>query len=135
MSEAEDFSFQIDREWAAKVEDVHEFVSLVGLTALRGVVNKSPVDTGRFKGNWNLGIGEVDETTTESTDKDGGPTIVRGDISLQSYGATEGFPVLNVSNSLPYGPRLEDGYSGQAPSGMVGLTVAELEAEFDGQDV
>lgn len=135
MSDARDFSFQIKREFAAQLEDARDLVALIGLTALRGVVLKSPVDTGRFKGNWNIGIGQIDEATTERTDAAGGSTISRADAELQAYGASEGFPVINVSNSLPYAVRLEDGYSGQAPNGMVALTVAELEAQFDGQDV
>lgn len=131
--DAREFALQLDREWAEKVEDIREFVSLVALTGLRGVVLKSPVDTGRFKGNWNVGVGEIDGTTTEKTDKSGGETLAKGDGALQAYAASEGFPAINISNSLPYAIRLEDGNSKQAPSGMVGLTVAELEAQFDGE--
>ena len=36
------------------------------------------------------------------------------------------FPVLFINNQLPYGPRLEDGWSDQAPLGMVALTIAEV---------
>lgn len=133
---ARDFAIQLDREWAEKVEDINEFVALVGLTAIRGVVLKSPVDTGRFKGNWNLGVGEADESINlNQFDKSGGETITRADGSLQAYAAFENFPVIHITNNLPYAGRLEDGYSGQAPGGMVGLTVAEIEAQFDGETI
>ena len=135
MSDAQDFSFQIKREFAEQVGDARELVALIALTAVRGVVMKSPVDTGRFKGNWNVGIAQPDETTTETVDPSGGSTITEADSRLQAYEAFQGFPVVHISNNLPYAARLEDGYSGQAPNGMVGLTVAELEAQFDGQDV
>lgn len=129
------FELELDREWAAALEDVHEAVSLIGLTAFRGVVLKSPVDKGRFKGNWNLAIGSMDASTTEAVDPAGGQTINRAAGAISAYSAIEGFPVINITNALPYAERLEDGYSAQAPGGMVGLTVAEIQAQFDGMDV
>ena len=133
---AREFALQLDREWADKVEDIHEFVAMVGLHAIRGVVLKSPTDTGRFKGNWNLSIGQADESVDlNNFDKSGGETITRADGSLQAYSAFEGFPAIWVTNNLPYAGRLEDGYSKQAPAGMVGLTVAEMEAMFDGETI
>ena len=38
--------------------------------------------------------------------------------------------VIWIQNNAPYGPALEDGHSGQAPSGMVAVTFAELEVMF-----
>lgn len=133
---ARDFALQIDREWAEKIEDIHEFVAMVGLQSIRGVVLKSPVDTGRFKGNWNLGIGDADESIdANGVDQAGGATITRASGSLQAYASFENFPVIHITNNLPYAGRLEDGYSGQAPGGMVGLTVAEMEAMFNGETI
>lgn len=41
-----------------------------------------------------------------------------------------------LTNNMPYATRIEDGYSGQAPAGMVGVTIAEAkgkaEAKFRG---
>nr|WP_309504287.1 hypothetical protein [uncultured Roseovarius sp.] len=130
-----DFELQLDKEWAEKVEDVRQFVALVGLTGLRGLVLKSPVDTGRFKGNWNVGVGQMDLKTTETVDPSGGGTITRADRELTAYASAEGFPVINLTNNLPYAVRLEDGHSNQAPNGMVGLTVAELAAQFNSQSL
>ena len=132
---AKEFSLQLDREWAATVEDAHQMVNLIGLTAVRGVVLKSPVDTGRFKGNWNASIGDMDLHTTEAVDGSGGATIARAEGALRAYSTLENFPVINITNNLPYSVKLEEGHSGQAPNGMVGPTVAEIEAQFDGRDV
>ncbi len=132
---ARQFEIQLKAELAAKIDDVHEFVQLIGLHAVRSVVLKSPVKEGRFKGNWNLSIGSEDLSTSETFDKGGQTTIARAEGALSAYAASEGFPVVYLTNNLPYAGRLEDGYSGQAPSGMVGLTVAEIQAAFDGAEI
>lgn len=132
---ARDFALQIDREWADKMDDVQEAIAYIGLTALKGVVNKSPVDTGRFKGNWNVSFSAPDATITDKVDPSGGATISEGSATLVTYASFENLPTIHLTNGLPYSERLEDGYSGQAPGGMVGLTVAELEAMFDGTEV
>lgn len=63
------------------------------------VVRRSPVDTGRFKGNWLM---------TPNVPKAPGSVL--------------------ISNNLPYAQRLEDGWSDQAPIGMVKVTVAEFQS-------
>ena len=134
-NDARSFSLQLNQEWAAKVDDLEGAVALIGLQAVRGIVQKSPVDTGRFRGNWNASIGEANFATTETVDPSGSATIASATATLGNYDATEGFPAINISNGLPYAVRLEDGYSGQAPGGMVALTVTEIEAQFDGMEV
>ena len=82
------------------------------------LIERSPVNTGRFRANWMSGYGAVNYTTTADTDKDGTETSGRIASGLMQWdGAT-----LYVTNSLPYAQRLEDGWSKQAPGGMVGLT-------------
>jgi len=36
--------------------------------------------------------------------------------------------VIYLTNNLPYAQRLEEGYSQQAPAGMVALTIQEFQA-------
>jgi hypothetical protein len=89
------------------------------------VVIKSPVDTGRFRANWVVGNGSPDKTTTEATDGSGAATIARAAAEINSI-VING-QIIYVTNSLPYGPRLEyEGWSKQAPAGMVRVTLAEL---------
>ena len=132
---AREFEVQLNREFAEKKEELHEAVTLISLYALNGVVMKSPVDTGRFRGNWNVAIGAPDMTTTENVDPSGGETIQRGGAVIATYSSLDNFPPVFLTNNLPYAVRLEDGYSKQAPGGMVGLTVAEINARFDGMVV
>lgn len=78
---------------------------------------------GRFRANWQFGVGTADTTTTEGTDANGNATLARlkGAIDGAKIGG-----VWYVTNSLPYAKRLEYGWSKQAPAGFVRLTAQEL---------
>lgn len=95
-------------------------VVLIELTA--SMVEKSPVDTGRFKNNWFGNIGSVDTTTTTDTDSSGEGSIGRvGRVAADFRPGQK----MYITNSLPYAKPLEHGHSGQAPQGMVKLTIQE----------
>ena len=84
------------------------------------VVRRSPVDTGRFRANWNVSYGSADYTTSDSTDQVRGTTQALKALTLPVGGVTY------LANGLPYARRLEYGYSAQAPGGMVRLAAAEF---------
>lgn len=93
-------------------------------------VMRSPVDTGQFRGNWQLGDGRPDTRTDSEFDKQ----ALGAAPSTTSYarwqdqleGAIAGYSIVYITNSLPYARRLEyDGWSKQAPAGMVGITLVE----------
>jgi hypothetical protein len=80
---------------------------------------------GRFRANWQFGIGAANTETTEKTDPSGSATIsdIVGKLPSNSAGN-----IYYITNSLPYAQRLEEGYSKrQAPRGMVTITVLEFE--------
>lgn len=84
------------------------------------VVKMSPVDTGRFRNNWQIAEGAANTTTTKTT---GDPTH-----RLQGYAKTVSLGgVVYITNSLPYAIPLEYGWSQQAPNGMVRVTVRDYE--------
>lgn len=94
------------------------------LELTKRVVQRTPVDTGRARGNWMAGIGTPDRSTTTSTDSAGAATIraAGGQFKRGPLGVP-----LFLTNSLPYIRRLEyDRWSKQAPGGMVRLAMAEL---------
>ena len=123
------FSAQLDAETALVLERMTLFVQKIALQVLRGVVLKTPVDTGRARGNWQVTIGEPAEGEVANLDPSGGSTISEGTARI--LGAIN-FVVIWVVNNLPYIERLEDGYSTQAPEGMVVVTLAEIETQFMG---
>ncbi|GAA6162573.1 hypothetical protein NBRC116590_02770 [Pelagimonas sp. KU-00592-HH] len=95
----------------------------IALEMFSRVVLRSPVDTGRFRGNWQVAIGSVPTGTLDLDDKSGQATL--GKVQAAALGLQVG-DTITLVNNLPYGPRLENGHSGQAPNGMVGLTVQEF---------
>lgn len=85
-----------------------------------GMVEMSPVDTGRFKGNWQCGVGGMVTAANDEPDKSGQGAIGRTNTVLQGWRPGQ---TIWLTNSLPYARRLENGWSGQAPAGMVRLTI------------
>jgi len=87
----------------------------------RSVVLKSPVRTGRFVANWNVSYGTPDYSTTTSVDRGRGLREADTALHLPVGG------IVYLSNGLPYSRRLEHGYSKQAPSGMVKVSVVQFD--------
>lgn len=87
------------------------------------VIERSPVDTGRFRGNWVCAMHAPAGITRPTTDKDGGETLGAVSAALSGWQAGQ---TIYITNHLPYAYRLEHGWSQQAPHGMVRLTVAEF---------
>ena len=102
-------------------------VKKITLELFKRVIEKSPVDTGRFRANWNVSLNSPDTTTSESTDDSarGNPSVERMTKEVLSYSFKD--QSVYLCNSLPYAVRLEDGWSHtQAPNGMVRLSVIEI---------
>ena len=116
-------TFKLDLTRFAKKagDNANQVVNKVALEVLKSVVEKSPVDTGRFRGNWNFAYGNIDYSTKDSSDKSGGSAIARAALSFNTSGQD-----IFITNNLPYAQRLENGYSNQAPTGMVRITVVEF---------
>lgn len=80
------------------------------------MIERSPVDTGRFKGNWQAGIGIVNLSTSDT----GNDALGRTATVLEGWKPGQ---TIMLTNSMPYARRLETGWSKQAPAGMVRLSV------------
>lgn len=94
------------------------------IRVFESVILKTPVLTGRARGNWIATTGTMSNATLETFDKSGNSTI------SAAKSVVDGSQVGGITylvNNLPYASRLEYGYSQQAPSGMVRLSVAEFE--------
>lgn len=120
-------SFALDiSKFAKKAEgNLDTVVRKTTLEVFKRVIMRSPVDTGRFRANWIFSQGAPSSNiNTSSFDKSGSATVGKVDSALPEKAAGG---VYCLTNNLPYANRLEDGYSGQAPQGMVQLTVIEFE--------
>lgn len=149
---------EFERQIEKATEDLTEtqlvaFHQKIALEALGRIVDKTPVDSGRARGNWQLTIGAASRRILDVEDAGGGNTKVAGATQIA---ALQPFQVVWISNNLPYilvlehggfvppdpGPSkdprkyrfgrvlVQGGYSVQAPQGMVSVTVSELLAIF-----
>ncbi|MCT8948403.1 HK97 gp10 family phage protein [Pseudomonas iridis] len=96
-------------------QDLSKRVRVIAMAMLNEIVLRSPVDTGRFRGNNIVTVGAPVYTATESLDPSGGLTITRG---LAAMTGLEPYTQVFIQNNLPYAAKLEDGYSKQAPAGI-----------------
>jgi len=88
---------------------------------MSAIVQRTPVDTGRLRANWQTTLNAPASSTLESFDQ--GRALTDAASVLAGYAA--GNAVYFVNN-LPYAQKIENGYSGQAPSGMVAITLQEF---------
>ena len=88
------------------------------------VIRLSPVDTGRFKGNWQFTVGAPSNQSIDTFDKAGHETIA---TLVSEVSKLEAGQVAYIVNNLVYGVPLEYGHSDQAPAGMVQITLARFQ--------
>jgi len=127
-------------------QDIGAFVEKTGLSlnlvlrklafdAFAGLLMRSPVDTGRFRASWRIGINRVDlSVEPERADS----LNIRSRFALQSAPAPSGGLIqtakfgdtIHLSNNLPYAQALEHGHSKQAPQGVLGRTFDQIILDF-----
>ena len=129
------------QKWVAKTKaDIDDVVITTCIDISTRVVNYTPVGNpslwasgkapkgytgGQAKGNWLSNIGSPATPSLQPPDKAGSETIAA--ITAEAMGASGS--VFYLTNSLPYIRRLEyEGWSTQAPSGMIRRVIAESPA-------
>lgn len=83
---------------------------------------------GTARGNWRTAIGQVN--TQEVGLRPESQAI--GEVNMAAARFTLA-DTMHLSNNLPYIERLENGYSQQAPAGMVSVSVSEFERAIEAQ--
>ena len=123
-------SFAADLEkFALKVKGLaNETVAEVVKGVALKIDERSPVDTGHFRGNWQLDIGSLPSGIVPGVDPDGSGLDGRVTSRIPADAAGK---VYYIANNLPYAQRLEHGWSKQAPQGIVGRTVVEWQDIVD----
>lgn len=129
---SERFSLDLEKEFSRLVDkEIEPFVKLVALEALNRITLKTPVLSGRARGNWTVTFGFDNSPPTDETDKSGARTISKGAAKISEYSFGQDSQIV-ISNNLPYINRLEHGYSKiKAPAGMIAVTIAELNVGFN----
>jgi len=96
----------------------------VSLKLFSAIIKSSPVDTGRFRGNWQ---------TTGATPATGlisgvDPTGSKAVNSAATYITNSpNWYEFTLTNNLPYAELLEYGWSKQAPVGMLRVNIARFD--------
>lgn len=137
-------TFALDlQKFASKVgEQADQVVGEIVIGVARELDMRSPVGDatywthpapagyvgGRFRANWQLGVNVKASGTVQANDTNGTialPAIIAG-LPEEAAGN-----VFYLSNNLPYAQRIEDGWSRQAPQGLVGLTAIKFQQIVD----
>jgi hypothetical protein len=119
------FALNLAKQIEAANDKVESIVKVTMIELFNRVIQKSPVDTGRFRANWNCSVGSPDLSTSQAIDPSGSGAISKATSTVVSY-TLNGQSVF-LTNNLPYADRLENGWSKQAPNGMVRLSVMEIQ--------
>ena len=108
-------------------EEVNLIKTKIGMQLLERIVMMTPVDTGRARGNWQASIDDPVSSVLVTTSKNGQTAINKGIRVIERV--TSGQSIW-ISNNLPYIEALENGWSGQAPAGMLSVALAEVGSQF-----
>jgi len=120
---------------------IENTMQAIGFQLFDAIIKDTPVDEGRARGNWQASINAPILKDTDKKDKTGNKT------STEMYSVSKKFKagtVFYITNNLPYIWSLEyggygrgdgatnkttrDGYSIQAPYGMVRKNVARIQS-------
>ena len=105
-------------------EGIVEIHRALHIEAGRRLIFRSPVDTGRFRNNWQTGVSEA------PTGEQNAPNpLARGEAKVARL---QPFVLTTWVNNVPYAGRLENGWSSQAPNGLLRITAAEIQAAVSG---
>lgn len=119
-----EFSTALTKAGQEAGEIALQFQKRLALEGLRRVVQRTPVDTGRARGGWQVAA-IANDAAGGDPDPSGSSTVSAGLSIIDAI--TIPFGTIVIFNNVEYIVFLEEGSSQQAPQGMVALTIAELE--------
>lgn len=153
MASLAQFSRNI-RKRGSQIENAGtRFTKAVAKRALRALVAATPVDTGRARSNWRVGIGAPTRAEIEpyspgkklgiNERANASATIAAGLARIDSVRGVSGRggglkTAIYINNNTPYignlpnGKGLNDGYSKQAPPGFIELALMEARSVLSG---
>lgn len=116
-------------KWITQVETgLDDVIKTMLKSVYRDLVMGSPVDTGRFRANWQVTANYIPMHALNQYDKTGSETIREGNRDIDSMRFMRGGAITKVhfSNMLIYANALEYGHSKQAPAGVLGIVAVRL---------
>jgi hypothetical protein len=122
------FSAQIGAFVQKTKDNADTVVRKIAFEMFGRVIQKSPVDTGRFKSSWMVSVNSIPSGDPGIIDKSGAPSFAQVDAAVLEMKAGD---TITMTSSLAYARQLEFGWSKQAPAGMVRLTIGEFQGVVD----
>nr|DAN15709.1 MAG TPA: tail component [Caudoviricetes sp.] len=114
------FGDKINRVAVNVPKNADEIVRKVALAADQTITMATPVDTGRARANWQVGIGVVPTGTVEYSGGGAGAAGYAIGAATNAVTTYKGQPGgIWLVNNLPYIQRLNEGWSAQAPAKFV----------------
>jgi hypothetical protein len=151
MADARRFNIELDQFARTVGVEAAQFARTVAAEAFTTIVQATPVGNntrwavnrkratkglppvppgyvgGQARRNWRISIGSPSSTVLSGTDPSGQSAMTDGFGVLAQY--RDLLPIW-ISNPLPYMDPLENGWSKQAPTGMVANAVAVVSAKY-----
>jgi hypothetical protein len=142
MADVRSFQLSLSQFGQATQRQLSAVLRRAALEVFRDIVKGSPVDTGRFKSSWFIGIGAPDRSVAPERPQNrqargvGGVAVDESLARLDSLTPTsvDGTQPIYISNNLPYAERLADGHSTQAPSGWIEAAVQRVQRKMSGEE-
>jgi len=132
----ESFSKQINKIIKKTTKNTEKAVSGACLDITKEIIQRTPVDKGRLKGNWIPELNSRPNYSINTFDKTGSKTIAKAENKTNKIKIGDTYFLVN---NLVYAPVVEyglypkpgrektvDGYSTLAPQGMVRVTIEEV---------
>jgi hypothetical protein len=104
-------------------EFFHASLRALALETYTRITLRTPVRTGRARGNWHITINQTSDRILDRVAKGGPPP---GELGKLNPSTVQKFPDIYIQNALPYIGELENGSSKQMPQGMVAVTLTEM---------
>lgn len=115
-------------KFTKKTETVaSEVCRKIALDTFRRIVQRSPVDTGRFRANNQISLNELPVNSVLEFDKRGAATIRIGDQTVQRFKLGD---TIFIYNNVAYALPLEYGRSKQAPQGVYRISFQDMIAHL-----
>ncbi len=116
-------------EFALQIKyNSEQHLKKVSAEMLQGVIVRSPVDQGAFRGNHKVSMNNPDTTSDKNLkDSQGNKTLLSESEKLKQLKLGD---TVYIQNNLPYAVRLENGHSQQAPLGIYGLTFLSVSSKY-----
>ena len=129
-----DFSLAFQNITTKSIKTTENVIKKTVFDLTSSIIQGSPTDTGRFRGNWQVSFDTPTDNKLSNLDKSGNATISKIGTQINS----NKIPLVYwINNNLPYGNSLEyglypknsktgktiNGFSVQAPMGFVRLNI------------